>query len=228
MSPDDPRHGQRKGYYAHKRDGEEACAACKRAAAAADARYVLNRAAGVQARVPSIGTKRRLHALAAMGYTWTALDRELGTARMAEKWANEPRVYIFATSAARVAAIYERLSMRFPPETNRHEKTAAGRARNLARRQGWPPPLAWDNIDDPNERPRGWEYNGVPRRSRAEILAELDEMGAGITVACQKFRVKREAVEKWCERHNMRDVYERMIRREQPRYVTNQHMERTA
>lgn len=148
MSPDDPRHGQRRGYYAHRRDGEEACEACKRAAAAAEQRYELARMHGKPGRVLAVGTKRRLRALQAIGWTLTAIADELDTKRSrVEKWCSEDRIYVYATTAARVADVYERLCMGRP--TGRW----ATRTRNMAARKGYAPPLAWLNIDDPREKP---------------------------------------------------------------------------
>jgi hypothetical protein len=148
VSPDDPRHGQRRGYYAHRRDGEEACVACKRAAAAAEQRYELARMYGKPGRVLALGTKRRLRALQAIGWTLTAIADELGTKRSrVEKWCSEDRTYVYTTTAARVAEVYERLCMTRP--TGRW----ATRTRNLAASKGYAPPLAWLDIDDPSERP---------------------------------------------------------------------------
>jgi hypothetical protein len=206
VSPDDPRHGTRRGYYAHRRDNEDACTDCKRAAAGAEARYQMNRANGLQARVPAIGTQRRLQALAAMGYTWRALDRHLNVGNMCEKWVNEQRGYVYATTANRVAAMYERLSMTFPPETNQYERMAASRARSLARRKGWPPPLAWDDIDDPAARP-----HGIPtptRKEASEWLVEdwdlLRRHGYTRRAAAEYMGITKKRLEKAIERQSRR------------------------
>ena len=37
--------------------------------------------------------------------------------------------------------------MTLPPQTDRFQRTAASRARNLARRHGWPPPLVLADLD---------------------------------------------------------------------------------
>lgn len=142
MSPDDPRHGQRRGYYAHRRDGETACDACLRAAAAAQQKYELAWMHGKAGRVPAVGTKRRLRALQAIGWTLTAIADEIGSQRSrVEKWASEDRTYVYTTTAARVAEVYERLCMRSP------EGPWATRTRNMAAAKGYAPPLAWDDID---------------------------------------------------------------------------------
>lgn len=148
MSPDDPRHGERRGYYAHRADGEEACESCKRAAAAAEQRYELARMHGRSGRVLAIGTQRRLRALQAIGWTLTAIAEDIGTKRSrVEKWCSEDRTYVYTTTAARVADVYERLCM------GRPTGQWATRTRNMAARKGYAPPLAWLNIDDPSESP---------------------------------------------------------------------------
>lgn len=213
MSANDPRHGQRKGYYAHRSEGSPACGACKRAAAAAEARYVMLRNRGVRSRLDPIGTQRRLQALVALGYTWRAIDQHLGHANMAEKWGNGRLSYVFPGTAAKVSAVYERLSMTLPPNETTREKAAVSKAKGLARRRGWPPPLAWTNIDDPDENPTGWEYRPA---DRAEHLADLDHRQAGITEVCAELGIRRDSVERWCERHGLRAMYVRFMERETP------------
>ena len=153
MNADDERHGTRRGYYAHRKAGQDACGPCKRAAAAAEARYALLRSRGVQSRLPALGVQRRLQALYALGWTWTALDQELGLFNMAEKWGNQPISYVFPQTHRLIADLYDRLSMRLPPMTTIEERRAASRARNGARRRGWAPPMAYVEIDDPKDVP---------------------------------------------------------------------------
>lgn len=158
MLTDDPRHGTRAGYYAHRHDSEPACDPCKRAAAAAEAARQLRLMHGQHGRLDATGTRRRLQALVWMGWNWVALGDHIGSNEvMVKRWAERdtPGSYVFPDTARRVAEVYERLSMTFPPETTRFERNAAARARNRARRQDWQPPLAWDDIDDPAEQPRG-------------------------------------------------------------------------
>lgn len=152
MLPDDPRHGQRRGYYAHRAAGEEACKPCKRAAAAMEQSYVLARIQGRPLRVPALGTKRRMRALQALGWTLTEIAAQMGSERSrVEKWCSEEKHYVYASTAQRVAEVYDRLSMIVP------EGPWATRTRNHARKQGYAPPLAYDDIDNDPE-PTGWEY----------------------------------------------------------------------
>lgn len=213
LAADDPRHGTRRGYYAHRRQGSPACGSCKRAAAAAEARYVMLRNQGVQSRVSPIGTQRRLRALVAMGYTWRALDSHLGYHNMAEKWGNQPLRYVFPSTVAKVSAVYEKLSMTLPPNTSAAERAGVTKARGLARRKGWAPPLAWDDIDDPSEQPTDWHYVSGDRHTD---LDELIERGVGVHEAARVLGISVKALEKWMDRHSRRADFNRLTARETP------------
>jgi hypothetical protein len=152
MRADDKRHGTRAGYYAHRRAGQAACDDCKRAAAAQQARHEYNRSRGMTGRLDPTGTRRRLQALAALGYTWSLLDQRLGH-RMAEKFASDRLQYVFPATAEKVAALYNELRDAPPPQSNAKERGAVTKATRRAERNGWPTPDAWLDIDDPDEQP---------------------------------------------------------------------------
>lgn len=163
MTPEDPRHGTRRGYYAHRRAGQDACQPCRKAAASAQARYDYLHSKGVRGRLRPHGVQRRLQALVTLGYTWERLDNELGEiSRQSEKWAMGRMTYVFPSTHAKVHDLYERLSMTRAPETTPAEKRAASRSRNRASRLGWLPPMAWVDIDDPDEDPRAATHDGRP------------------------------------------------------------------
>lgn len=122
------------------------CPPCRRVAA--DQRAEQRKAAylrGADRLVDACGVRRRLNALAAIGWSRHALAAELGCDR-----SNVQKIIRSARStpetAAAVRALYDRLSMIPGP----HPAAAA-----VARRRGWPPPLAWDDdeLDDPKGRP---------------------------------------------------------------------------
>lgn len=98
------------------------------------------------ADVPAIGTARKLQALTALHHHREFLAEQLGLSprRVFQLTFNETgRVH--RTTAARVDALFERLSA--TPGTSRH-------ARIVTERYGFVPPLAWDDIDDPDAKPR--------------------------------------------------------------------------
>lgn len=98
------------------------------------------------AHVDSTGTARRLQALAAIGWSLDALTPHLGCsvgALQSRRMARWPTVT--RASAERVARVYDELSMTAGPSS---------RTRDVAARNGWVPPLAWDDdIDDPAATP---------------------------------------------------------------------------
>jgi hypothetical protein len=101
--------------------------------------------------IPNTGTQRRLQALVAIGYTNEALAGMLGYSKDQFGYlAYEDHPYVFAKTARRVKALYERLQDSPAPESY-----GGKRARLRAQRKGWLPPIAWDaeTIDDPAAKP---------------------------------------------------------------------------
>ncbi|WP_181312486.1 hypothetical protein [Nocardioides campestrisoli] len=101
--------------------------------------------------IDSIGTVRRLQALCALGWTGPQLGARLGVtpARVGHlvsgRWTQVHR-----DTAAKVAALYDELSMTVPQDPKVLRPTQIrihARQRRLAAAKGWAPPLAWDDID---------------------------------------------------------------------------------
>lgn len=105
--------------------------------------------------IPAIGSARRIRALAALGYDWVTLGRELGVSRdQIRQWSvNTTRTT--RGTAERIAVAYDRLSMTLPPAETTTQRCTVARARNRAQAEGWAVPLAWDEgtIDDPAASP---------------------------------------------------------------------------
>lgn len=147
MNPDDQRHGTNAGYCAGCRDE-----CCQRAHMVNMKRYRMN----PKTLVPVIGTRRRIEALEAIGWSRAHVSRELGHSR---EWVGHVlrKDTIRQDTAAVIADIYERLSMVLPMDaptrckgqTRFHEV-----ARSRARANGFAPPMAWDDdIDNPDAVP---------------------------------------------------------------------------
>ena len=83
----------------------------------------------------SAGTRRRVQALAWMGWPCSEVAYRAGTTRSSLATLILPDRRISFALARRVAAVYEELCMTFGPS-----KVAAGKARQL----GFVPPLGWD------------------------------------------------------------------------------------
>lgn len=119
------------------------------------------------AKVDATGTTRRVQALMALGWSSAKIGRRLGilTSNMAPLVHGQRQVV--KTTADAVRDLYDELSMTLPPQETHRDKIAASRARNMAKANGWLPPLAWDDerIDDPTYRPSA----GVDTYHRDEI-----------------------------------------------------------
>jgi hypothetical protein len=148
VRPDDPRHGTVAGHVAHQREGGDYCQACVTAKAMYDKRRVWDAANGRAYTVPSVGARRRIQALLAVGWSRPQVAREAGWETSgALRYVMRSDTMTRATHD-RIAETYERLCMRPPPN-----EMVARRVKTWARKGGYAPPLAWLNIDDPDEQP---------------------------------------------------------------------------
>jgi hypothetical protein len=96
------------------------------------------------------GTRRRIQALMRMG--WTAAHiAEVAVPHLssAGRW-----VYAVMYEPAVTPATYEAISRAY--DALSHRRGPSQNSANRAMRKGWPPPLAWDDIDDPECKPEGF------------------------------------------------------------------------
>ncbi len=103
------------------------------------------------ANVDATGTRRRIQALACLGWTLTSQAEHIGW-KVSNYTSLLGRGQVMKATADKVLALYEELSMKRAPAG-----LGSTRVRNLARARGWKPPLAWDDetIDDPAAKPIG-------------------------------------------------------------------------
>lgn len=222
MDANDPRHGTYAGAVAHWFDDHNPCEPCAKAETRYRKRRKMRHLHGDTPNVPAIGTVRRFQALMALGWTGPQIATEVGISLYSLRSVDyHGSTVVRRETAAAMEAAYDRLSMTIP------DGPYASRAKGVAARNGWPPPLAWDDIDDPHEIPADRVYT---EPKRADILTDLDDRQAGITEACQTLDIKRDTLQKWCGNHNMHDVYARLCAREdgtQP-FRGNQHRKAAA
>lgn len=179
-------------------------------------------AAGGPMVIDAVGTTRRLQALYAIGWTSAQIGPRLGVtpARVSHLVSGkQPKVH--RHTAARVARVYDDLSMTVPRDPGHLEPRHIrihDRQRRQSANKGWPPPLAWDDIDDPTEEPTSWAYQPP---NRADFLLELADDGAGLAEACGHLRVSAESLQKWCAMYGYRHVYRALAARDGR--GTNQH-----
>lgn len=156
MLPDDRRHGTNAGYIAHIRANQPVCDACH----AAHRRYEKRRRyefdAGRPRLIEAIGSRRRLQALVAIGWTYPKIAERLGTSPDLVHRIVSRYELIRRSAAAEISALYDQMSMELPPRDTRQQKRDASYAQTVARKHGWAPPLAWDDIDDPAGTPKGF------------------------------------------------------------------------
>ncbi len=96
--------------------------------------------------VDATGARRRLQALTAIGWTQHRLGEVLGIP--AHRVCGLLRAErIQADTYRAIARVYELYWDVPAPAVTAHQRVAADAARRLAERNGWVPPLAWDDID---------------------------------------------------------------------------------
>lgn len=107
-------------------------------------------------KVDPTGTRRRIQALTAAGWTLAAMA-EHGNVRKQTLSRVLIAGSVFAATRAEVAALYDALWDRQPPAATTRDRQNRGRALALAARNGWPTPMCWDDdeIDNPAARPHG-------------------------------------------------------------------------
>ena len=155
-------------------------------------------------QLPPHGVTRRLRALNALGYPTRLLAAEVGTTQeVICDHLRAERKYVLAPTDRRVRETYDRLCMTPGPS----EVSA-----KIARRNGYAPPLAWTDIDDPDEQPTGIREGDEP--DRTEVLADLIDRGADIHDALRELQIGREALRVWCSRTGRLDLYAALARRE--------------
>ena len=122
------------------------------------------------------GTQRRIRALMARSWTPEAIAAAQGIPAAEMRLALEHQAAISPELAQRVAAAYDALWDRPPPQRTPREREEAAAAETHARQRGWPPPLAWDDeeIDLQDARPaEGWKRSGRTSVRSADLAEDV-------------------------------------------------------
>jgi len=120
----------------------------------------------VQKTIDSTGTRRRLQALTAMGWTQDQIAKEVGCSRAAiNKLVKRTYRQVYSGTALRIQQAYDRISMTPGPSNISRAK---------ARQFGYLPPLCWDDdtIDDPKAKPYRPPYRFVLDKEIDEVLVQ--------------------------------------------------------
>lgn len=137
---------------------------------------------GPDSMVLNVGIRRRIEALQLQGWTLAEIGRRLGV--NGHVWDRCKYKRIKHSEAQRFLPILDQLSNETPPLDTPGQRRAAGKARHTAERRGYVNLLAWDDIDDPAEKPkrkRGKDMFGGP--DRASIVRRRLAEGATVRQA---------------------------------------------
>lgn len=159
-----------------------------------------------RATVDATGTRRRMQALVACGWSQARLAARLGMlpANFGDMIHRRPAVT--AATARAAERLYAELWDKGPPDSQHREKIAASRARRYAAARGWAPPMAWDGIDDPQASPaKGWQREAETRRLPGTELAtearELEELGLTRQEAAARLGMAPASLDRAMSRH---------------------------
>lgn len=141
----------------------------------------------------AVGVRRRIRALVALGWSQSKLAERLGITRANFHLASDARGVTVGTMRA-VEALYDELSMTFPPQATHRDKIAASRARRYATARGWQPPLALD--DDLLDRPYDGEIVDEDDSPDVDDVAIQRRMGGDKSVRLNNAE-KRELRHRW-------------------------------
>lgn len=133
---------------------------------------------GAVVHVPALGTRRRLQALTAAGWSINQIATRSGANRQAlDRAILDTTQSVTATTARRIRDTYTRLENQAPPEATWHERSAAARARRRAQDAGWLAPAWWDpdTIDNPNHTPQPARGTNRHDTVRLHTISRLDD-----------------------------------------------------
>ena len=141
LASDDPRHGTSAGYSAHRYASVTPCRPCKDAAARYQRHREHERLNGRPRVSETLGFRRRIEALQAIGWSIHEIAARLGTTPQSIHSTAFYGTYVTRWRMGQITALYEELSMKIPTDQY------ANRRRIIAARKGYLPPLVWDDID---------------------------------------------------------------------------------
>lgn len=153
------------------------------------------------ARIDATGTRRRLQALGTLGWSIQslALIAQLDRQRLDGAMRGRP---VQGDTRRAVTTLYEHLWNVPAPTTTKGAKISAARAQGRAQREGWAPPLAWDDetIDDPAATPYVDEPIDITRPGQGRVNADslhdcAIDWGLTMQQAADRLHVSRSTVD---------------------------------
>lgn len=158
VCPPDHQHGARATCL---KDHRCACQPCQDADNERTRYWRRQKAYGRVYRVPVTGVRRRIEALYTLGWSTVRIGQELGCKPATiQRWLQGDAAFVRKETHDRMADLYERLWNQPPSSDTWAERVGIGRTLAFARRQGFQPPLAWDDIDRDPEPPAFIDWEG--------------------------------------------------------------------
>ena len=151
-------------------------------------------------RIPSHGVRRRVQALMRLGWAETRLSVLCGWGESTLHAALRRR-YVSPRTHQVITALYDRLWDTPPTPSTPSERMVDTRNRRRAEREGWAPPLAWDDgagphgIDNPKARPHPWKRRDNESRSRHDI-SDLRAVGLADTEIAHHLGIQPESLQR--------------------------------
>ena len=180
----------------------------------ADALLGVQPCAEVLRYTDATGTRRRLQALVAVGHAFAVIGRRLGMpSPTLQHIAHGRRPVVQRTTEAKVRALYDEL-WDAPAPTGGYPGSVAQKARRLAVKHGWVPPMAWDDdeIDDPAAVPDTGEP--TPREelitTQLEDLDWLAKFGVNALEAADRLGKNPGSLRDAAQRHGRLDLARKM------------------
>jgi len=165
--------------------------------------------------VDATGTRRRIQALVAIGWSQSRIGQRLGMEPgNFNRTIKSDRVH--ADTARKTKSLYEELWDQPQTGSDQRSRISVARAKNYAKAHGWLPPLAWDDetIDDPATQPSVFEETSMVHGE--ELIADivfLMDAGAGQAEIITRTGFKNlAALERLCLRYGRNDVVYRIKR----------------
>lgn len=191
-------HGTNTGYARGCR-----CQVCRKAHAQYQTYYIQRRdQTGGPTMLPALGAIRRVRALQRLGWPIPDIAEAVGWSRESNgfgKLLSDHTSMVTRSFHDRLDAAYERMSAQPGPSRQ---------AQAHAVRKNWPPPFAWDNIDDPTETPTGMRTPASDQQEAwQERRAQITQLAAkGLTdrQIADQIGSTRDAVTKTRWRHGIK------------------------
>jgi hypothetical protein len=152
---------------------------------------------------PAHGITRRLQALTALGWSQQAICDATGL--------QPPYVSMLVNNARGQDVVAPHIWRRVAGAYDRMSRTTGGavRAERRARRNGWVPPAAWLDIDDPDETPDPG-YQPPRRRDWLALVEDWAACGWDRPAVAAALGITIRSLERRCDRAGRRDLWRKL------------------